>query len=174
MPSTGKILQGMAEEGMAPGVFRRLNKRNVPWVGMALLMAVDVVMIVTGYVNSSGLINLILAGSCFWLTSYILTHINVLVLRKRYPNAVRNKKLILAGIPQVAGIAGNVYMIWNISSDAEGRIMIFKLFALLFALLAIYAFTWVKFVQKAKPFEPMYIGNINKDRSGILQPKTSL
>jgi amino acid transporter len=174
MPSTGKILQGMADEGMAPSVFRKLNRKNVPWVGMALLAAADVVMIVTGYVNSSGLINLILAGSCFWLTSYILTHINVLVLRKRYPNANRNKKLMFAGIPQIVGIVGNVYMIWNISSDADSRIMIFKVFALLFVLLAAYAFAWVKFIQKAKPFEPTYIGQMNIDRTGVPQPKTSL
>jgi amino acid transporter len=174
MPSTGKILQGMADEGMAPRVFRKLNRRNVPWVGMALLAAADVVMIVTGYVNSIGLINLILAGSCFWLTSYILTHINVLVLRKRYPNANRTKKLTFAGIPQVVGIVGNVYMIWNISSDPDSRVMIFKVFALLFVLLAVYAFAWVKFSQKAKPFEPIYIGRMNIDRTGVPQPKTSL
>jgi amino acid transporter len=161
MPSTGRILQGMANEKMVPSVFKRVNRKDVPWVGMLLLVGVIVVMIVTGYVNSSGLINLILAGSCFWLSSYVLTHLNVLVLRKRYPNAGRSKRLVFAGIPQIVGIIGNIYMIWNISSDMESRLMIYKVFFVLFILLALYAFIWVRGVQKVNPFKPAYIGKMN-------------
>jgi amino acid transporter len=175
MPSTGRILQGMADENMVPAVFKKLNRRNVPWVGMLLLTVADVMMIATGYVNSSGLINLILAGSCFWLLSYVLTHLNVLVLRKRYPNAGRNKKLVFAGIPQVVGIVGNVYMIWNISSDMESRLMIYKVFFVLFALLALYAFIWVRAVRKMKLFDPAYIGRMNMEKSSDPpEPRTSL
>ncbi|MDR1217286.1 MAG: APC family permease [Oscillospiraceae bacterium] len=161
MPATGRILQGMADEKMVPSIFKKVNGRDVPWVGMLLLVAADVVMIVTGYVNSGGLINLILAGSCFWLSSYILTHLNVLVLRRRYPNAGRSRKLMFAGIPQVAGILGNVYMIWNISGDMPSRLMIYRVFFALFILLALYALIWVRVVRKTKLFEPTYIGKMN-------------
>ncbi|MDR2357679.1 MAG: APC family permease [Oscillospiraceae bacterium] len=174
MPSTGRILQGMADENMVPAIFKKLNRRNVPWVGMLLLVVADVVMIVTGYVNSSGLINLILAGSCFWLSSYVLTHLNVLMLRKRYPNANRNKKLVFAGIPQIIGIFGNIYMIWNISSDMESRLMIYKVFVALFVLLALYAFVWARGVQKVNPFKPTYIGRMNIEKGAAPEPRTSL
>jgi amino acid transporter len=175
LPSTGRILQGMAEEKMVPAIFGKVNSKNVPWIGMALLVIIDMIMIVTGYVNSSGLINLILAGSCFWLSSYILTHLNVLVLRKRYPNANRNKKLVLAGIPQIVGIVGNIYMIWNISGDMESRLMIYKVFFILFVLLAVYALIWIIGVNKTKPFKPVYIGQMNIDRSAKTpEPKSSL
>jgi len=172
LPTVGKILQGMAEEGMMPKFLGITNKYHAPWVGMALLIAFVFVMIFTGFVNTNGLINMILAGSCFWLASYVLTHLNVLVLRKRYPGAIRNKKLKLWGIPQVIGIVGCVYMIWNISNDMDDRIMIYKTFGILFVILALFAFGWVKSAMKAKPFEPTYIGQMNIDRS--IKVKSSL
>ncbi|MDR0863056.1 MAG: APC family permease [Oscillospiraceae bacterium] len=161
LPATGSILKGMADEKMAPSVFARVNKKNVPYGGMVLILVIVVGMIASGYVNSSGLINMLLAGSCFWLASYILTHLNVLVLRKRYPNATRNKKLMLGGIPQILGIVGNIYMIWNIAPDMNDKLLIFKLFFVLFAILAAGAFIWVGAVRKSKPFKPAQIDLYN-------------
>jgi amino acid transporter len=136
---------------------------------MLLIVVIVVSMIASGYVNSGGLINMLLAGSCFWLASYILTHINVLVLRRRYPNSQRNKKLTLGGVPQIIGVVGNIYMIWNISPEPDAKKLIFKLFFILFAVLAVYAFVWVGVVRKTKPFEPMYIGRLNIDKETALQ-----
>ena len=48
-------------------------------------------------------------------------HVTVLILRKRNPEYPRKKWLTLGGIPQIIGILGNVYMIWNISTG-ETRI----------------------------------------------------
>jgi len=169
LPSTAKILQGMAEENMVPSVFKKINNKNVPVAGMLLVAVVDFLMIITGYVNSNGLVTMILAGSCFWLTSYIMTHINVLLLRKRYPNAPRNKKLILFGIPQILGILGNIYMIWNISSDMDSRIEIYKIFTILFVILACYACIWVKFVMKMELFRPVRVFSTRKLNSTTLQ-----
>jgi amino acid transporter len=165
LPTIGKILQGMANEGLLPKPLGTVNRRGAPWVGMALLIAGVFAMIFSGYVNSAGLVNMLLAGSCFWLTSYLLTHLNVLVLRRRYPGAMRNRRLILAGIPQVVGMAGCMYMIWNISSDMDDRVMIYKLFGIIFAVLAAFAWIWVKAKLKAAPFKPIYIGRMNLDRT---------
>ncbi|MDR0905316.1 MAG: APC family permease [Oscillospiraceae bacterium] len=170
LPATGSILKGMADEKMAPSIFARVNKKNVPYGGMVLILVVVVGMIASGYVNSSGLINMLLAGSCFWLASYILTHLNVLVLRKRYPDAPRNKKLVLGGVPQIVGILGNIYMIWNISPVMDDRMLIFRLFSVLFAILAAFAFIWVGVVRKSKPFEPVPIDKLNAD-IGVALPE---
>jgi amino acid transporter len=161
LPSTGKVLQGMADEGLAPSLFRKTNRHRAPWPGMLLLLVSCSAMIVSGYVNSAGLINLLLAGSCFWLTSYILIHLTVLVLRYRYPNIQRNKWLTLAGIPQIIGIFGCGYMIWNISSDPDDRLLIFKTFFILFGLLAVYAWIWISVVKKGQLFKPEYVGQMN-------------
>jgi len=172
VPTVGKIPQGMAEERMMPRFFGKTNKRGAAWPGMILVAVVNVILVVSGAVNSSGLINMLLAGSCFWLASYILTHINVLILRKRYPHAQRSRALMLGGIPQIIGIIGNIYMLWNISSDMESRIMIYEVFGIIFVILALFAFSWVRLVMKTRPFSPTYIGRMNIDKS--IEVKTSL
>lgn len=165
LPSTSKIMQGMAEEGMYPKIFAKTNRHGVALAGMCLMCGVVAMILITGYANSSGLSNMILAASCFWLVSYALTHLNVMVLRKRYPEAPRNEKLRLANIPQIIGIMGIIYMIWNISSDMESRLMIYKLFFIIFALLVIFAFCWVKFVMKTKPFKAVPIEEVSEEAS---------
>jgi amino acid transporter len=118
-------------------------------------------ILVSGIANSSGLTNFLLAASCFWLTSYILINLTVLMLRRRYPNAPgRDKRLTLWGIPQIICIIGDIYMIWNIA-EGDARIFIYKIyFALLFIIL-LFAFFWVKVIKKAEAFRPVSLDEIN-------------
>jgi amino acid transporter len=169
LPSTAKILQGMAEEKIVPKIFGRKNKKEVAYMGMILIVLADSLMIITGYTNSGSLITMVLAASCFWLTSYILTHACVLVLRKRYPNAPRNKKLTLLGIPQIIGIIGDIYMIWNISSNMDERLEIYKVFLILFAILALYAVIWVKTVMKTDLFKPVSLEKMNSNAEELFE-----
>lgn len=163
LSASARIILGMAEEGMFPKFMAKTNKSGAPIFGLILMAGADALMIITGYTNSTGLTNIILAASCFWLVSYIMTHMNVLILRKRYPNKERNQSLVLGGLPQIIGILGNVYMIWNISSDMPSRLAIYKLSGILFAVLIVYAYAWVVGVMKVKPFAPMDLDKINED-----------
>ncbi|GHU75819.1 amino acid APC family transporter [Clostridia bacterium] len=162
LPSVGRILQGMADERLVPKSLCRTNKKNMPYVGMSLIVVIDIFMIVSGYVENSGIINLILAGSCFWLVAYILTHITVLVLRKRHKDIKRNR--VFFGIPQIIGIAGSLFMIWNISGDDKSRIAIFSLFGVMCAVMLVYGVVWLKFVVKKPLFKPEGIESINGGR----------
>ncbi len=163
LASSARIVFGMSEEGMMPAIFKKVNKKNVPVAGLLLMVIADFAIVVTGFTQSSTLTNMILAASCFWLLSYVLTHINVLVLRKRYPDMERNKKLILFGIPQIVGILGNIYMVWNISSDPASKLAIYQVFGVLFAVLVAYSLVWVVGVMKVKPFQPVSIDLINNN-----------
>ncbi|MFQ8902268.1 MAG: hypothetical protein ACLR7D_10605 [Lachnospira eligens] len=84
----------------------------------------------------------------------------MLILRKRNPEYPRKKWLTLGGIPQIIGILGNVYMIWNISTG-ETRIKIFELCGVLFAVLVVYSIIWVCGVMKASPFGQVPVEVIN-------------
>ncbi|MGE4352545.1 MAG: APC family permease [Oscillospiraceae bacterium] len=162
--STSKILQGMAEEGMMPHVLAKTNKHGAAINGLVLMGALDAALLISNIAMTSGITFVILAASCFWLVTYILIHAAVMVLRRRYPNAPREKKLVFAGIPQIIGILGNIYMIWNIEAG-ETRIMIFKIFGILFALLVAYSFVWVCGVMKARPFKPVDLAVINAGKT---------
>ncbi len=161
LASVSRILSGMAESEMMPKIFMKKSRYGTAPAGMLLVAIAIIVLIVTGYTNSSGLVNIILAASCFWLVSYIIVHTNVLVLRRKYPNAPRVKWLMLGGVPQIIGILGNIYMIWNISSDMQSRMQIYSVFGVLFVILTAYAFFWIKVVKRAPAFTPVSIENIN-------------
>ncbi|MDR1961466.1 MAG: APC family permease, partial [Gracilibacteraceae bacterium] len=136
-----------------PKIFAKTNIHGAPPVGMLCLVAGDLLLILTGLVNTSGLITMLLAGSCFWIASYIITHINVLALRRRYPETDRNKKLMFWGIPQILGMIGSVFMVWNIA-EGDARILIYKIFFVMFVILAVFAAMWSKFVLKKPLFAP--------------------
>lgn len=159
--STSKVMQGMGEEGMLPKIFGKTNKYNAAVPGMILMAAGVGILVMTNLAASEGITFIILAASCFWLTTYCLIHISVLRLRKKYPDAPRRKWLTLGGIPQIVGILGNLYMIWNIDSG-ETRIKIFILFGGIIAILAVYSVIWICGVLKAKPFETVPMEVINE------------
>lgn len=162
--SVSRILCGMAENEMVPNIFAKKNKRNTPVIGLIFIVISDVFIVATGITESSGLMNLLLAASCFWLTSYIFVSISVLVLRKRYPNRKeRNEKLTFKGIPQIACIIGNLFMIWNIEQGAN-RIFIYKIFFGLFILLLLYTVVWIKGIKKMSLFKCSDIDDICVNR----------
>lgn len=158
--SLSKIMQGMAEAGMVPKVFAKTNKNNSAYVGLLFLSVAVGIMVVSGLGSASAVTFLILSGSCFWLFTYCLVHISVLILRKRYPDRLR--KFTMKGIPQIIGIIGNVYMIANISTGAD-RIKIYELCGILFLVLVTYCAIWIKFVMKVKPFAPMDMDEVNRE-----------
>ena len=158
--SVSRIVQGMGEEGMMPSVFAKTNKRGAAWVGLIVLFVFVAGIIASGLGATEGVSFLLLSGSCFWLLTYCLVHVTVLILRKRNPEYTRKKWLTLGGIPQIIGILGNVYMIWNISTG-ETRIKIFELCGVLFAVLVVYSIIWVCGVMKASPFQPVPVEVIN-------------
>ena len=93
-------------------------------------MFVSAAILIFGYLSDSSadmISFLILAGSVFWMISYILAHVDVLVFRKRLPNAPRNFKVPCGALFPVIGIVGTAYMVLNISSDPHERLMIWLL-----------------------------------------------
>lgn len=160
--SVTRILSGMADAQMMPAIFNKKNSKGTPVAGLVLMSVVIGSILITGFVNNSGLTTLLLAASCFWLTSYILVNITVLVLRKRYPNAPgRNPKLTLYGIPQIICIAGNVFMILNIA-EGEARTFIYKIFSVFLTIMLGYAFIWVKIIKKTPAFKCATLDEINE------------
>ncbi len=156
-----RVLQGMAENELLPKAFALTNKKNVAYVGLLFLAIGNFILIATKVTTSAGLSTMLLAASCFWLTSYILISITVLVLRKRFPNhPSRNKKLMLWGIPQIITIIGNIYMIYSIA-EGDQRILIYKVFGIILVIMIVFSVIWVKFVKKMPMFKGATLEELN-------------
>ena len=151
--SLAVICQGMAKMNMLPKIFSKTNKHDVPWFGQVF---VSVAIFLFAFVSDSSadkISFLILAGSVFWMISYVLAHVDLLVFRKRLPNAPRNFKVPGGIIFPVIGIVGTIYMILNISSDPQERLMIWLLTGGCFVVLGIYSAIWIKVKMKMKIFK---------------------
>ena len=151
--SLAVICQGMAKMNMLPKVFAKTNKHKVPWFGQVF---VSVSIFIFAYVSDSSadmISFLILAGSVFWMVSYILAHVDVIVFRKRLPRAPRNFKVPCGLLFPIIGIAGTIYMILNISTDPQERLMLWLLTGCSFLILGIYSAIWIKVKMKMKVFK---------------------
>lgn len=158
--SLASICQGMAKMNMLPHIFAKTNKHGMPWFGQ-VFVSVSIFIFAALSNNSADAINfLILAGSVFWMISYILAHIDVLVFRKRLPKVPRSFKVPGGPVIPIIGIVGTTLMVLGISSDPVERIKIWLLTGVTFVVLGIYAFFWIKYRMKMKVFKSVPIEKV--------------
>lgn len=120
MAALPRMLYGMARERLAPQFFGRIHPRTrTPWNGIfftAVLMAATLVYITAKGANIDVILSLILTAVVTWMISYAIAMVDVLVLRKKYPDYPRLWKAPLAPITMPLGLAGVAFAIWTIIS----------------------------------------------------------
>lgn len=75
------ICQGMAKMNMMPRIFAKTNRHNVPYFGVIFVSVFIFVFAALSDGSADAISFLILVGSVFWMISYILAHIDVLILK---------------------------------------------------------------------------------------------
>lgn len=158
-----RMLYGMAKNGQAFPQFKALTKtKKTPWVAIlfvALITGVPM-LILRDQPESIGL--LLISAAIAWLLAYIITHINVLVLRKRYPNLARPYKTPFYPLPQIIGIVGMIYGIIYASPAPELSAQIFGAAGVVLALVTIIGIVWVKLIMRKPLFKATPIEEILK------------
>lgn len=148
-----RMLYGLAREGMLPRVFGYVHPRfRVPWVGICAVFALQVIPILT-FSGSALIDTLILIATVTWLTSYVLAQVDVMVLRRKYPNARRSFKTPFYPVPQIVGIIACVFMIANIHPDAGMRTTVWLSAAAIALVILLYGVIWLRFVRRLPLFE---------------------
>jgi len=152
--SVARMLYGMAHHKQLPPVFKKIHPRwDTPWFGL-LFFFILIAVPLTIFNKAPGyLLVLIISAASLWLMAYVIAHINVIVLRKRYPKFKRPFKTPLYPLPQIIGIIGMAYAIWNNSPSLQMAKKVYLNEGLIVGILAIYAFFWVKFKMKKGLFE---------------------
>lgn len=154
------ICQGMAKMNMMPQCFAKTNKNNVPYIGIWFVSAAILFFAVISNGSTDAITFLILAGSVFWMISYIFAHLDVLILRKRLPKAPRSFKVPGGNILPIIGILGTMYMIFNISTDPTERHAIWLLTIVVFSILAVYSFFWIKYKMRIPVFKSVPVEKV--------------
>lgn len=146
---------GMAKISLMPEIFLKKNKRGAYYVGVLMIGAIMILVNATGLSTSDSLSFMITLAIVFWMVSYVIANCNVLIFRKKLPKAPRTFKVPLGSVIPVIGIAGNLFMIWNIDGNPVVRTKIFMIDGAIFLVLAVYAAFWCRYKLKKPMFQPI-------------------
>lgn len=142
----------------------------MPVAGIVLIGGGILIVESTGLSTASQISFILLTGSVFWMVSYILTQVNVLILRRRLPKAPRSFKVPFGPVLPVIGIIGTAYMILNISPDPAVRNQIWLLTGGIFIILGAYAFFWIKFRMKIPVFKSIPVEKVMAMENELYYP----
>jgi len=136
-----RMLYGMARERLVPSIFARIHpKYRVPMHG--IVFTVFLISLTTIYISilggSSEIILTFINTACVtWLIAYIIAMIDVLVLRKRYPDYPRLWQTPFAWVTLPIGMLGAAYAIYTLS-------YVFLYAIVLMVVISAYAIIWNK------------------------------
>jgi len=163
-----RMLYGMANEGQFPRVFGKLNSWGCPYVGVLFVFGITVVLLATGIAGVGAIMTLIMAGSVGWMIAYIIAHVNVMILRKKYPAVQRSFQVPGGNLIPLVGIAGLLYMIANIWPEPVMKQQIYLYAGLSIVIFAAWSIYWVKFVMKKPLWETVPMEVLLKEVSQSL------
>src|SRR5690606_11103543 len=104
---------------------------------------------------------LLLAAALAWLLAYIIVHLDVIALRRRYPAIARPFKTPFYPLPQLFGIAGMLYAIWYASPSPDMTGKIFGIAGVVLGLVSVITVVWIKVVMRKDLFRPESLENIH-------------
>ncbi len=155
-----RMLYGLAREGLLPKAFTYVHPQfRTPWVGIIAVFALLCIPFLLS-IDMDLIATLILASCVTWLLSYVIAQINVIILRRRYPNIKRPFRTPLFPIPQLIGIAACLYMILTIHPETEMKLRIYAISGGFMLLIVTYAICWLRYKRiplfRPVPLEQLY------------------
>ncbi|WP_137822070.1 APC family permease [Pseudomonas sp. D(2018)] len=150
-----RMLYGMAQNGQAFPQFKRLSPRaRTPWVAVLFVAAITGLPILVMGQDAASINLLLLAAALAWLLAYIIVHLDVIALRRRYPAIARPFSTPFYPLPQLFGIVGMLYAIWYASPSPDMTGKIFGIAGVVLALVSLIAVVWIKVVMRKDLFRP--------------------
>ena len=139
-----EVCCGMAKIGLLPAIFQKKNKHGAPYVVILMMGGFTILIEATGISSNNAVQFLILTSSLFWMLTYVVDHIDVMIMRHKMKNVPRSFRNPLYPLFQIFGIVGTIYMMIHISTDPQEKFRIYMLFLASTVLLIIYAFFWTR------------------------------
>ena len=116
----------------------------------------------TGFmIDHNVVILLMISSAAVWLLVYIMAHIDLIILRKKYPQFHRPYQSPLFPVFQIMGIVAMIYLIINNSPSPEMTKSVYLNAGLFVGITALYAILWIKFKMQKEFFQTEPIENIS-------------
>lgn len=150
-----RMLYGMAHNGQVFPQFKLLSKRhNTPWVAVLFVSLITGAPVLLMGNDPATIGLLLLAAAIAWLLAYIICHLDVIALRRRYPLLARPFKTPFYPLTQLVGIAGMLVSIYYVSPTPEMTAAIFGYAGAVLGLVSLIAILWIKLVMRKPLFRP--------------------
>ena len=151
-----RMLYGMAQAGEMPSIFAKIHpKFRTPWIGIIFTSAVYALLLLVGIAGIEQILILIMSACACWLLAYVLAHVVVIIMRKKYPTLKRPYKTPLYPLPQIIGSVGMLYAIWQIYPEPITKMTIYTYAAVMILVAVAFSAIWLKFVKKVPLFKPV-------------------
>jgi len=149
LAGVSRMLYGMAQNGQAFAFLGKVHPRyGTPWAAIVFIAAICGVPLVFLGNQPATIMTLVVAASTSWLLAYIVAHVDLIVLRLRYPSVARPFRSPCFPIPQIFGIAGMSYVI------AHNPASVYAVAGCVLGMVGILSAGWVHFVMKRGLFTP--------------------
>lgn len=156
-----RMLYGMAVNGQAFPQFKLLSKKyQAPWVAVLFVAMITGLPVIFMGDDPASIGLLLLAAAVAWLLAYIICHLDVIALRRRYPDLARPFKTPFYPLPQILGIAGMLVSIYYVSPTPEMTASIFYSAGAVLGLVSVIAVLWIKLVMRKPLFTPEPIDKV--------------
>lgn len=155
LATVSRMLFGMAHNKQVPSIFAKVHPRTkTPWVGIVFIGSIITIPYLIFKNAQDVILVMVISAATVWLIAYIIAYINLLILRRKYPDFNRPFKSPFYPWAQIIGIIGMIFMIINNSPTPEMTLQVYLNAGLLILLSSIYAGLWVRFKMKKGLFEP--------------------
>lgn len=154
-----RMLYGMARENLVPSLFAKIHpKYRTPWNGIfftGFLMFITFIYITINGADVNMVLTFIMTACITWMISYAIAMLDVLILRKKYPDYPRLWKAPFAWISLPIGIIGVIYAIWTLQPYWLNAVIAM-------AVVATYGILWLKY-KKIPIFERTPLEDVTKE-----------
>ena len=157
MAGVPRMLYGLARDGLLPKIFAYLHpKFRTPWVSIFATFALMMIPFIVG-VDITKLMDFVNMACTAWLISYLMIQVDVIILRRKYPNLHRPFKSPMYPVPQIISIIMILYAIWGMGTEIMLKTLPFEIVFVLYAVL------WVKFKMKEPFFQTVPLEEMAKE-----------
>ena len=81
-----RMLFGMAHNNKLPKLFMKVNPRTkAPWAGIIFVASIILIPMMLLHGAQDIILTLMISAVAVWLVAYIVAHVDLMVLRKKYP-----------------------------------------------------------------------------------------
>jgi len=160
--SISRMMYGMAKNNQLPPVFRLIHpKFKTPWFGILFQCSLALAVYIIFQDSQNVIILLMISSATIFLLVYIMAHIDLIILRKKYPQFHRSYRSPFYPVLQILGIIGMTYLIINNSPSPEMTKSVYLNAGLFVGITALYAVIWIKFKMKKELFQGVPIESIS-------------